>query len=312
MSAYCNDFFSAETGDPVNKMNLPKTASFLILLLISFHSRGQGGTTIRASADKNRILIGEPLSLTVEQNFPRGIAPVRLLIDSIPHFEFLGAPVTDSLNDNGNTILKTVYTITSFDSGHQVIPAFTAGSHLTTDTLPVDVLFSDFDPQQDYHDIKDIIDSKLSRKNNTWWYVAGGALLLLILLYFLLRKKKPAPAAIPLMPANPFAEAMRELEKLQKESPGAKQFHSRLTDIFRNYILQRKGILSMQKTTEDLVLQVKGMFPDIEAYHQLSQALRLSDFVKFAKYAPTGDDNQMAFDTIKRSIGILEKSADVV
>ena len=44
-----------------------------------------------------------------------------------------------------------------------------------------------------------------------------------------------------------------------------------------------------------------------ERSDQLSQALRLSDFVKFAKYIPAPEDDKMVLDTIKKSIQEIEQ-----
>ena len=100
---------------------------------------------------------------------------------------------------------------------------------------------------------------------------------------------------------------MNQLEKLQKEKPEQKQYYSRLVDIFRVYIFKKKEIHSLQKTTDDLVLQLKGIPVDKEQFEKLSQALRLSDFVKFAKYVPSAEDDKAIFETIKNSITSIER-----
>ncbi len=80
---------------------------------------------------------------------------------------------------------------------------------------------------------------------------------------------------------------MKQLEQLQRDKPETKLYYSKLTDIFRLYIFQKKGILSLQKTTDDLVIQLKSLNLNKEQFDKLSQSLRLSDFVKFAKYIPS-------------------------
>ncbi|MES1226658.1 MAG: hypothetical protein ABUT20_64890, partial [Bacteroidota bacterium] len=64
---------------------------------------------------------------------------------------------------------------------------------------------------------------------------------------------------------------------------------------------------SLQQTTDDLVSQLRNINLGKEQYNQLSQALRLSDFVKFAKYIPTENDNETVFNTIKKTIEDIEK-----
>jgi hypothetical protein len=291
----------------MNKMNFHRLILFFILIISKQVSFAQGGATIKATVDKNKILIGEPLVLTIEAKLSAGSVIPFVKIDSIHHFEFLEKPVIDSVTDNGNTTITGIYKIISFDSGHWVIPSFMLSPEVKTDTIPVDVVFSEFDPKQDYHDIKDIIEIAPPKKKSWWWYIAGGALLLAISTIYLLRKKKPVAVALSKAEIDSYKEAMQQLEELQRDNPEVKAFHSRLTDIFRLYVFRKKGILSLQKTTADLVLQLKDVGLPKEQFDKLSQALRLSDFVKFAKYVPTNDDNMICFEEIKKSIMTLEQ-----
>jgi hypothetical protein len=284
-----------------------KIIFFLAFLFIVQALRAQGKATIKASLDKTKILIGEPVQLTVEVALPPGAATRFITIDSIAHFEFAGQPQVDSIKTNNGITIKGVYMITSFDSGHWVIPAFVLSKSVKSDTIPVDVVFSEFDPSQDYHDIKDILEVNPSKKKTPWWwYAAGGGVLLALLLLYLLRKKKPVPHLVPMQLISPYEEAMKQLEQLQRDQLQAKQYHSKLTDIFRLYIFRKKGILSLQKTTDDLVVQLKNLELGKEQFDKLSQSLRLSDFVKFAKYIPSNEDNSKCLEEIKNSITSIE------
>ena len=284
-----------------------------ILFLLSFFAVqlaiAQGEATIKASVDKKKILIGESIQLTIEANLSPASVKKIIELDSIEHFEFLEKPVIDSIGKNGGQTIRGVFKITSFDSGHWVIPSFVLSQDVRSDTIPIDVMFSDFDPNQDYHDIKDILEIKPSKnKIEWWWYAAGVALLLGLILLYLQRKKKPQPVIVPKAVISPYEEAMKQLEQLQSDKPGAKQYHSKLTDIFRLYIFRKKGILSLQKTTDDLIIQLKSLSLTKEQLDKLSQSLRLSDFVKFAKYASSKEDDDNTFNTIKETIMSIEKS----
>jgi hypothetical protein len=267
----------------------------------------QGGTSIKASIDKNRILIGEPITLTIDAYFSPESIKNFIEIDSLEHFELLEKPELDTIDKNGGIELRGVYKITSFDSGHWVIPSFSISPTDKTDTIPVDVVFSDFNPKQDYHDIKDIIEVNPEKKKIWWWYAAGGILLAVILIYFLFRKKKTVPETKQAVVIHPYQEALNSLRELEKAKLDAKQFHSRLADIFRFYIYRKKGILSLQKTTDDLVVQLNEMNMSKDQFAQLAQSLRLGDFVKFAKYIPLEEDDHLAFEVIKKSIDEIEK-----
>ena len=288
-------------------MSLQATVVLITAFLLNAAvAQSQTALSVKASVDKNQVLIGEPVRLTLQAEIPES-EPIRFFtIDSIPHFEFLEKGKIDTTNTDEGTLLKQVFRITSFDSGHWVIPSFMLTDKLATDTIPVDILFSPFDPGKDYHDVKDIIEVNPETKKQWWWYAAGGAFLLLLLLLYLLRRKKPVTVALT-PPVDPYKEAMQKLELLQKQKPDSKLYYSSLTDIFRLYVFRKKGILSLQKTTDDLVVQLKNIGLAKNEFERLSQSLRLGDFVKFAKYIPSAEDDTTVFNSIREAIQQIEQ-----
>jgi LPXTG-motif cell wall-anchored protein len=269
----------------------------------------QNTTIVRATIDRSSILIGEPIRLTLQADIPES-QPIRFFqFDSLPHFEFLRREKIDTVNTSYGTVLTQLIHITSFDSGHWVIPPFVLQEEIVTDSLPVDVGFSPFNPGQPYHDIKDVIDvaPEEEKKEQWWWYVVAGAVLLLLVIWLVFRKKKKPVAAIIAPPPDPYKVAIESLEKLRNHKTDPKQYYSKLTDIFRVYVSAKKGIHSMQKTTDDLVVQLRDLRMPKEQFDKLSQALRLVDFVKFAKYEPAAKDEGESFDSIRKSIDQIEQ-----
>ena len=179
---------------------------------------------------------------------------------------------------------------------------------LFTDSIPIDVGFSPFDPKQDYHDIKDVIDvqAQKKKKEDWYWYLVASVVLVAAIIYLLVRKKKK-PTVSKAPPVDPFTEAKQELEKLRRENLSAKLFYTRLVDIFRLYVLRRKEIASLQKTTDDLVVQLRTLKLPENDFNKLAQVLRMSDFVKFAKYEPGDTDRQESFKIIKSSIETIQR-----
>ncbi|HYM94722.1 MAG TPA: hypothetical protein VET23_11325, partial [Chitinophagaceae bacterium] len=263
---------------------------------------------VQATIDRNKILIGERIQLTLEAGTSLN-SPIHFFsLDSIPHFQFVSRQKTDTLKTSDSLFLKQVFYITSFDSGHWTIPAFFLTKKIQTNPIPVDVVFSDFDTSQNYHDIKDIIQVNPAKENKRWWYYAAAAVILIggfIIIWVTKRKKKPQ--VMPVQPDDPYKEAMQQLDRIRKEYSTAKQYYSSLIDTFRMYILRKKGIQSLQKTTDDMVLQLKKLNLDKNQFEQLLQALRLGDFVKFAKYSPASEDDTFVFETIKKSIQVIEE-----
>ncbi len=287
-----------------------KAITTLVALFFVLLISAQSTTVVRATIDKSQILIGEPIRLTLEADIPEH-EPIRFFqIDSIPHFEFLNKENIDTSNTGSGTVLSQIIHITSWDSGHWVIPAFNLRENIATDTLPVDVGFSPFNPEQPYHDVKEIIEvnpKEEEKQKIKWWQIAIGAALLLLLLILLLRKKKKPVVQTVAPPPDPVKEAIEKLERLQKERPETKQYYSRLVDIFREYIDAKKGIHSLQATSDDLVVKLKSLGLPQQQFEDLAQSLRLSDFVKFAKYVPTTDEDQKTLTTIYTAIQQIEQ-----
>ena len=297
--------------DRMIKMILYKATLLVFLTLHVTFVAAQNGTRVKASVDKSQVLIGEHILLKLEADIPENEVISFFSIDTIPHFEILQKEKIDTSNTSTGTLLTQTIRLTSFDSGHWVIPSFVLVEKLATDSLPMDIGFSSpFDPNQEYHDIKDVMDVELEKESDWWWwYAAGGALLVIILILWLLLRKKPAPPKVEEKPINAYEEAIRELELLQKQKADSKTYYSSLVDIFRLYVARKKGISSLQKTTDDLVVQLKELDLEKNSFEKLSKALRLSDFVKFAKYQPAPDDDRIAWETIRESIISIEKSA---
>jgi hypothetical protein len=291
-----------------------KATLFLLPVLFAVAASAQSGIVVSAIADRNKILIGQPIELTLKADIPENEAISFFSIDSIPHFEFLEKQKIDTTNTSSGTLLTQVIRITSFDSGHWVIPSFLLSENITTDSIPVDVGFSEFNRNQEYHDIKDVVDVEVEEKKQPWWWyaVGGGLLLLLIILYLVLRKKPVHSQVQVAAPVNAYEDAMSQLSALQVGHYEIKQYYSLLADIFRQYVARRKGISSLQKTTDDLILQLKEITINKGVFDNLVQALRMSDFVKFAKYQPQEEDKKGSLQAIRSAITAIEQTEPAI
>jgi hypothetical protein len=56
------------------------------------------------------------------------------------------------------------------------------------------------------------------------------------------------------------------------------------------------------------VVQLRQLKLPADDFNQLGQALRMSDFVKFAKYEPAEKDKDESFNSIKNFIDLVEKT----
>lgn len=262
---------------------------------------------VSAEVDKQRILIGEPIQLTLKGIVPSGADVEWFKVDSFPHFEIMQRSKIDSQLNGNELVLKQVLTITSWDSGSRQLPAFFMARSNRTKPIPVEVGYTPFDPKQDYHDVKDILDVAGAERTTWYWYLAGAILLLLLaLLLFPGRKKKTAPAGF-VPDEGIYKTSLARLEKLKQQGgTEPKLFHTELINIFRDYLHKRKNIQSHAKTTDDLGVQLNALQLPAEKYKQVLQTLRLSDLVKFARYQSTPAEQQASLEIIKESIIEIE------
>src|SRR5688500_18092741 len=296
---------------------MSKTASYISLSLICILSVQlcmAQGSSARASIDRNKILIGEPITLTLEATVPAGGTPIWFALDSIPHFEYIDVGKIDSTISDEQKYYKQVLTITSIDSGRWVISSLSLemnGRYYVTVSLPVSVAFSIFDPNQDYHDIKDILEIDNPALRYATWALAAVTFLSLVALVYFLRKSRllsrPAMAEAKLL--DPFAEAMLALESLRKEQlpekGEVKRYYTSLNDVIRRFVNRKMGLSTMEKTNEELILQVKQTGIPHEEMIRLAQTLRMSDAVKFARYVPATEDNEQSFHTTQTTVQLL-------
>lgn len=274
---------------------------------------------VKVSLDKQEILIGQPFHLLVEAFVPGNVPLTWPPLDSLPHFEWLEKGKLDSVSRADEQYYRQYFTVTSFDSGVWVIPQlsfYSGNKKYLSDTVMLRVNYSKFDPNKDYHDIKDIIDVPNPYAKWVPWGVGALTLIALALVVWLVMKKKllKRTVAEPLVILTPYEEAVRQLEELHKQGAGAdgqiKIYYTRLNDILRLFVLRRLGIASMAETNEELIGQLRRLSLARQHFDALAETLRMTDFVKFAKYQPGVEDNERSYQVIRQSVDHLNEIAE--
>jgi len=267
------------------------------------------GPSVSASVDKNKILLGEPVLLTLEVHAPAGskLQPIR--IDTLPHFEFLSKDSVVKDSAGAQQVLRQYFRITSFDSGRWVIPPIALNAEAKTASILMDVVFTDpFDPAQPYHDIQDIrsIPFKLNKQFEKWWYMIALLLIMATLVIYVMTGEKK-PRAETKKYRSAYARAKQQLTELKKSQVPESRFYARLVEILRAFLSERARVNSLQQTSGDLVEKIKPLFTDEQLYHSLEQVLSLCDLVKFAKYDPEDTEAQSAYEVISKGVDHIEE-----
>lgn len=98
-----------------------------------------------------------------------------------------------------------------------------------------------------------------------------------------------------------------------------KEYYTELTDILRKYIEDRFYINAFEKTSDEIIDTLKGLTETESSCDSLKQVLKLADLVKFAKYKPLPDENDLSLvnsflfvNQTKREVAEDEQGEDAV
>ncbi len=295
-------------------MKLKQNIIFVFTLLFSAAISNAQQIKATARLDSTNILIGDQIKLFLEIDHPKNVSvEFPQIADSLQSLiEVLDKTKIDTIDLENSELQKQIraYTITCFDSGsYRIAPQwFKININGTIDSVPTNgvtlhVHTMEIDTTRGLTDIKMPYGAPVTLKEVTP-YILGvmliGALIFLIL-YSIKRKKKNKPFfAMPVKPKEPpHIIALRELDRIKNEKiwqkEKIKQYYSEVTDVLRNYIEERFEIPAMEQTTHEILESFKYRRDLLgeKSFRNLSQILSLADLVKFAKYNPLPDDNNL-------------------
>ena len=267
--------------------------------------------TITASIDSLQLLIGEQAQVKVEVSCP---TESRLIMPGYPNhtlmegIEIVGEVKTDTqyLNKRSHMIVTQSYTVTSFDTAFYCIPPFEVlvdSVAYTSNPLALNVMTFDIDTAavEAIFPIKDVIQHPITFVEAL---PLSGSVVLIAVLCFLIpyllgryKDNKPILRRVTIEPKlPPHQVALQEMERIKGEKSwqkdDVKQYYTELTDALRQYMEERFGFYAMEMTSDEIIARLEEL-PDKEWIDELRQLFQMSDLVKFAKYKPLINENDM-------------------
>lgn len=269
----------------------------------------------RVTPDTTRFLIGSKVNVTIELEIKPGtLLEWPVLGDTLSSaIEIISKnkPDTIALEGKEKILVRQLISITSFDTGFQVLPSLTftikrPGSNtseiLTSQPVMLEISNVQVDLTTDIKDIKPPLKAPYTLRDFLPWILLAIALGLIgVLGWFYLRNRKrnkpliklPVRAAKP-----PHLVAIEELELLKKEQVWqkgqVKEYYTRLTDILRTYFEARFGIMAAEMTSDEILSAVRDFIQDAGMMNDLRKVLSLSDMAKFAKAQPVAAENELS------------------
>lgn len=269
-------------------------------------------TLIDVKIDSAAILIGEQtklhLTLTTDKDKQvQVLIPADTLMRGVEVLE-RSKPDTTWI-ENDRMLVKQDVLITSFDSSLYLLPPVLAIDGrdtilsnqvaLKVSTVPVNV-----DKPDEFADIKDVWKPPFVWSDYYPWIIGILAVLLLMALaYYIVKRIRERKSLIPFAQPEkpklpPYEQAIKELDEIKQsklwQQGKEKEYFTSITDTLRRYLVDRFGINAMEKTSAEILDSVKGINEIVPAFEKLEQVLKLADFVKFAKFRPLPDENDLS------------------
>lgn len=284
--------------------------------------------SVQATVQPTEILIGEQALVNLKVITPKDKTILFPVFEKeiVPGIEVITMLPPDTTIENNVMTLNFKYVVTSFDStlyhiphmsvfdGTDTIYSNSFGLKVTSPQLSDSTLAYlekinkgetdsiDFEQLQ-LHDIKPVQKAPFVWTDYLWilWIVLGVMLLIALvglIIWLVLKKKRKGYFFTPPVVLPAHVRAIRELDKLKEEKiwqqGREKEFYSKLTDILRNYLEEREGINAMEMTSGEILNEVRKLLEVDSVYNNLKQILSTADLVKFAKYKPYPDENDLS------------------
>lgn len=285
-------------------------------------------STAKATVEPYEIAIGQQATISLEVIAPKGrqvVMPVfaDTLVSGV---EVLAMPKPDTLYAHEVMTITQKYIVTSFDSALYhipYIPVIDGKDTIQSNGFGLKVVSPDLSEatlsyleqlntqQTDSIDFDKlgVYDIKPIQTPPFVWqdylmYIGICLLILLILaaigigIYMYIQKKKKGYYFTPVVVDPPHVVALHALDHVKVEKlwqqGKEKEYFTEITDILRKYIEDRFGVGAFEMTSDEILSIVNNFMIAESSADSLKQVLKLSDLVKFAKYKPFPNENDLS------------------
>ena len=288
----------------------------------------QNQTNFSLVASKNKLLIGEPVQVSLLFQYSADIDQSKIGFPVISDSTVLGEaveiwdirpPQQRSSEDNIGDVqmyFEQDFTITSFDSGMVEIgpiSALVGDDSIQSNVVSILFLPVAIDTTLDFKDIKALVEDPLTRwerfkmwfGSNWPWVTAIIVAILATIIIIRIRKRKPEKVVyVPQIPLP--ITLLEQLESIEQEelwqNNKNKLYYSKLTDIIWQYIEYRYGVATFEKTSNEILSKLKLKAISKDHHILISKLFSLADMVKFAKTLPSPQENEEAIIIVRKTI----------
>ena len=288
------------------------TYKFISLLVLALFTQQGYGQEVRASIDRDSLLIGEQIELKLSASadpealilFPEG--------QTFYPLEVVNESAIDTLSKRPQLSLRKTYKITQFDAGDYLIAPqqITINRNpYTTEAIPVRINDVVVDTTaQGLYDIKPL-GQKAPEPQSYWPYVLITALIAIGLLVYFKRSREKKRVI------SPFEEAIRSIDRLKQiEVVEAASIYYSATSIFKTYLHRRLSLSTEQRTSKELIGLLDSLGQNEPYYQQtkeqqtgLKELLNRAELYKFAKQSVTDEQRSADLLLVSQTIEAYEE-----
>jgi hypothetical protein len=272
-----------------------------------------------ASLDTATIRIGEVATYTLSLSLPSGVTAAEVTwpvaTDTLTRsIEVLGSAADLEADSLG--MLRMTYQLTSWDTGTWAIPpqkVTVQGREIEGPASLLRVVPTVVSSKDPPRPLKEIQPMPFSLRA---WLLAHQAelftalaLLMAAILALVLWRRRKEPATTTAAPPAPIPahqrclEALLQVEEQRLWQQGEhKRYQSSVTDLLRGYIEERYEVPALERTTDELMaeLRLSPLPPDERI--RLENLLRAADLVKFAKMVPSSVENEQLMQSARQFV----------
>ncbi len=269
--------------------------------------------SITSGVNKAKVRIGDLIEYTVRVAHDKAIE-VQMPGHGVNlgGFEIRDYQVEKPEKVDGQMVSEAVYTLSTFFVGEFDIPPLTVyyrfpgdtvHQSLTTEKIHIVVESLKASEAGDIRGIKPPLEIERS-----WWtlwrWIFAGIFILICgaAVYLICRRKKLGKRLIPVREAPlrpPHEIALEALQQLKEsdllENGNIKDYYIQISDIIRHYIGGRYFVVAMEMTTTEVLNGLRKETISEEHFRMFESFLHRCDLVKFAKYIPSDDAHEAAF-----------------
>ncbi|MEM4260474.1 MAG: hypothetical protein QXG00_04515 [Candidatus Woesearchaeota archaeon] len=287
----------------------------ILFLLITFNSLAQ--LKVEVKTDSTDYLIGDFINLQIKSEYSKGfILQEPLYRENLKKFEIIKENQFKSDTLQNKITYSKEITLAYYDSAEVYIPSFsfilttqgdTSKVYFSSDSIAVRIHSLEVKAEEDIKDIKAPIKIPLNILEIILWILLG--LLVLAILYFIIRKilkRKNVEPEKPEIIIPPHIVALTKLEELEKEklwqNGKVKEYHSRITEIIREYFERRFSFPALELTSSEQIQLLTRIKEAEKIIKTTEEFFTNADLVKFAKFNPVPDLNEIMMSQAKEIV----------